>query len=116
GGIMTASAHTQSDSQPVSLVADACRFIENAASIPTLEILAHRASLSKHHFHRIFKTVTGLTPRQYAMAHRIKRTQAEIQQSASVTQAIFDAGYNSNGRFYESSNQVLGMTPTNYRK
>jgi AraC family transcriptional regulator of adaptative response/methylated-DNA-[protein]-cysteine methyltransferase len=106
---------SQHDSRRVSLVTRACRIIEKSETMPPLEKLANQVGASSSHFHRVFKEITGLTPRQYAVAHRIKRTQAEINRGVSVTQAIYNAGYNSNGRFYENSNQVLGMTPTNYR-
>jgi AraC family transcriptional regulator of adaptative response/methylated-DNA-[protein]-cysteine methyltransferase len=68
-----------------------------------------------YHFHRIFKAVAGLTPREYAAAHRTKRVRTELSSSDSVTEAIYEAGYSSNGRFYETSNKVLGMTPSKYR-
>jgi AraC family transcriptional regulator of adaptative response/methylated-DNA-[protein]-cysteine methyltransferase len=71
--------------------------------------------MSPYHFHRVFKAVTGLTPRAYAAAHRTARVQRELARSATVTEAIFDAGFNSGGRFYATSNEVLGMTPTDYR-
>jgi AraC family transcriptional regulator of adaptative response/methylated-DNA-[protein]-cysteine methyltransferase len=71
--------------------------------------------LSPYHFHRVFKAVTGLTPKAYAVAHRANRMRTELDGSRTVTAAIFDAGYNSNGRFYEKSDEVLGMTPSNYR-
>jgi AraC family transcriptional regulator of adaptative response/methylated-DNA-[protein]-cysteine methyltransferase len=61
------------------------------------------------------KTITGLTPKEYAAAHRAKRVRNELGRSGTVTEAIFDAGSNPKGRFYEKSNEVLGMTPTNYR-
>jgi AraC family transcriptional regulator of adaptative response/methylated-DNA-[protein]-cysteine methyltransferase len=61
------------------------------------------------------KAITGLTPREYAAAHRAKRVRNELGRSSPVTEAIFDVGSNSNGRFYEKSNEVLGMIPTNYR-
>jgi AraC family transcriptional regulator, regulatory protein of adaptative response / methylated-DNA-[protein]-cysteine methyltransferase len=61
------------------------------------------------------KAITGLTPKEYAAAHRAKRVRNELGRSSPVTEAIFDAGSNSNGQFYEKSNEVLGMTPTNYR-
>lgn len=112
---MNTSTKSQYDSRHVSLVTRACRIIEESATIPPLESLASHVGASSSHFHRLFKNVTGLTPRQYAMAHRIKRTQSEIRTGASVTQAIYDAGYNSSGRFYETSDKVLGMTPTDYR-
>lgn len=100
-------------------VTEACRIIEESESVPSLEDLAKRVGVSAYHFHRVFKHVTGLTPREYATAHREKRVRNELAgasaRSGTITEAIFDAGYNSNGRFYEKSNEVLGMTPTNYR-
>lgn len=101
--------------QHAGLVAELCRFIEDAEHTPSLEELASRAELSVYHMHRVFKAVTGLTPRGYAAAHRAERVRAELGRSGTVTEAIYNAGFNSNGRFYEESNQVLGMTPTKYR-
>lgn len=65
--------------------------------------------------HRIFKAETGVTPKAYAAAHRGQKVRAHLASSASVTEAIYAAGYNSNGRFYEGANQLLGMTPKNFR-
>lgn len=97
-------------------VAEICRAIEAADETPRLADLAQRAGLSPYHFHRIFRTVTGVTPRAYGEAHRTKRVRAELSKPAkSVTEAIYDAGFNSGGRFYESSDRLLGMTPTTYR-
>ncbi|MEJ7708633.1 MAG: methylated-DNA--[protein]-cysteine S-methyltransferase [Pyrinomonadaceae bacterium] len=73
-------------------------------------------ALSASHFHRIFKAITGLTPKEYVAANRAKRVRSTLNQSSTVTQAIYDAGYNSNSRFYETSNKVLGMTPSSYRQ
>ncbi len=101
--------------QHAAKIAALCRLIENAEQMPTLAQLANRAGLSTFHFHRVFKAVTGVTPKQYAAAHRARRVKAELARSNTVTEAIYGAGYNSNGRFYEQSNNVLGMTPTNYR-
>jgi AraC family transcriptional regulator of adaptative response/methylated-DNA-[protein]-cysteine methyltransferase len=101
--------------QHAGLVAELCRFIEDAEHTPSLEELASRAELSVYHLHRVFKAATGLTPRGYAAAHRAERVRAELGRSGTVTEAIYNAGFNSNGRFYEESNQVLGMTPTKYR-
>jgi AraC family transcriptional regulator, regulatory protein of adaptative response / methylated-DNA-[protein]-cysteine methyltransferase len=98
-----------------AIVTEACRIIEESDTVPDLETLAGRVGMSRFHFHRIFRQVTGLTPRAYAGAHRTKRVRSELDRSDTVTQAIFDAGYNSNGRFYANSNEVLGMTPRNYR-
>lgn len=96
-------------------VAEICRLIEDAEVVPGLEELASHAGLSIYYFHRVFKTVTGLTPRAYAAAHRAKRVRAELDRRHTVTAAIFEAGYSSNGRFYEKSDGVLGMTPSSYR-
>ncbi|SDK99888.1 AraC family transcriptional regulator, regulatory protein of adaptative response / methylated-DNA-[protein]-cysteine methyltransferase [Modicisalibacter muralis] len=96
-------------------VTDACRIIEESEAVPRLDELAKRVGMSTYHFHRVFKRITGLTPREYAAAHRERRFRDELGRGTSITEAIFDAGYGSNGRFYTQSNEVLGMTPSNYR-
>ena len=101
--------------QQAIIVAELCRCIEAAEQPPLLAELAARAGLSPYHLHRLFKAVTGLTPKAYAAAHRAKRVRRELARSETVTAAIYDAGYNSNGRFYEEANRVLGMTPTQLR-
>lgn len=98
-----------------ALVSELCRFIEQAERAPSLHQLAKHAGLSNYHLHRIFKAVTGVTPRVYAAAHRPGRVRAALGRSSTITEAIYGAGYNSNGRFYEQSNRLLGMTPTDYR-
>ncbi|HKA41727.1 MAG TPA: bifunctional DNA-binding transcriptional regulator/O6-methylguanine-DNA methyltransferase Ada [Burkholderiales bacterium] len=103
------------DRNHAGTMADICRLIENAAETPSLRDLAGKAGLSPFHFHRVFKAVIGLTPRAYAAAHRAKRLRNELDRPGSVTDAIYGAGYGSNGRFYETSNEVLGMTPSTYR-
>jgi AraC family transcriptional regulator of adaptative response/methylated-DNA-[protein]-cysteine methyltransferase len=97
------------------LIAALCRVIEQADTPPPLADLAQRAGLSPFHLHRLFKSVTGVTPRQYAEAHRARRVQAGLRDAARVTDAIYDAGYNSSGRFYDAATARLGMTPTRYR-
>ncbi|MDQ3197233.1 MAG: bifunctional DNA-binding transcriptional regulator/O6-methylguanine-DNA methyltransferase Ada [Pseudomonadota bacterium] len=101
--------------QHAAKIAELCRWIESAGQVPSLEELARHAGLSPYHLHRVFKAATGLTPRTYAAAHRARRVRAELDSTTTVTDAIYGAGYNSSGRFYESSNQMLGMTPMNYR-
>ncbi len=98
-----------------AIVADACRRIEAADTLPTLPELASAAGISPYHFHRLFKAATGLTPRAYAAAHRAKKLREQLGTSDSVTEAIYDAGFGSNSRFYETSDAVLGMTPSRYR-
>jgi AraC family transcriptional regulator, regulatory protein of adaptative response / methylated-DNA-[protein]-cysteine methyltransferase len=96
-------------------IAQTCRLIEESEEAPSLERLAHQAGLSMYHFHRLFRATTGLTPKAYAAAHQAKRVRNMLDRSSTVTEAIYDAGYRSNGRFYETSNEVLGMTPSPYR-
>jgi AraC family transcriptional regulator, regulatory protein of adaptative response / methylated-DNA-[protein]-cysteine methyltransferase len=98
-----------------AVVAAACRQIENAETEPSLNQLAKTAQMSPFHFHRIFRAATGVTPKQYAAAHRTRNVQANLKKSLSVTDAIYDAGFNSNSRFYEESEKMLGMTPSTYR-
>lgn len=97
------------------MIASACRHIETADSEPTLEQLAARAGLSPFHFHRVFKAVTGLTPKAYAKGHRARRVREELASEGRVTDALYDAGFNANSRFYEASNAILGMTPTRFK-
>lgn len=101
--------------QYATMVAAACRQIENAETAPDLDTLAQLAGLSRFHFHRIFKAITGVTPRDYAAAHRAQRVRCALARSATITDAIYDAGFNSSGRFYAQSKQMLGMTPTGFR-
>jgi AraC family transcriptional regulator of adaptative response/methylated-DNA-[protein]-cysteine methyltransferase len=92
-----------------------CRLIEQSDEPPRLNKLAAEAGLSVFHFHRVFKAVTGLTPNDYAKANMTKRVRTKLGEGSSVTEAIYDAGYSSNSRFYETSNQMLGMTPSEFR-
>ena len=97
------------------MVANACALIERSEDPPRLAALAAAAGLSPFHFHRVFKAATGLTPKAYADAHRADRVRKALPSSTTITGAIYDAGFNSNGRFYAASAQVLGMTPGRYR-
>lgn len=106
---------TTARAQQAALVATACRRIEAAETPPTLEALAQDAGLSTYHFHRLFKSVTGLTPKAYADAHRARRLRAQLGRGSTVTEAIYDAGFNASSRFYEASDNVLGMTASRYR-
>jgi AraC family transcriptional regulator, regulatory protein of adaptative response / methylated-DNA-[protein]-cysteine methyltransferase len=101
--------------QNAQKVREACRLIETAEVEPKLDDLAAAAGLSPYHFHRVFKSVLGVTPKAYATAYRNQRMRHELSRSATVTEAIYDAGFNSNGRFYASSSDALGMTPRQFR-
>jgi AraC family transcriptional regulator of adaptative response/methylated-DNA-[protein]-cysteine methyltransferase len=96
-------------------VAKACRLIEQAEEMPSLAALAKAAGMSRFHFHRVFRAVTGVTPKAYADAHRAQRVRDALASSGSVTEAIYGAGFNSSGRFYAASADMLGMTPRDFR-
>jgi AraC family transcriptional regulator of adaptative response/methylated-DNA-[protein]-cysteine methyltransferase len=96
-------------------VAKACRLIELAEEMPTLDQLASAAGVSRFHFHRLFKRITGVTPKTYATAQRAQRVRSELPHSGSVTEAIYNAGFNSSGRFYANSADALGMAPSSFR-
>jgi AraC family transcriptional regulator, regulatory protein of adaptative response / methylated-DNA-[protein]-cysteine methyltransferase len=96
-------------------VANACRIIEESEEEPSLEELAEAIGKSPSYFHRVFKAATGLTPKDYAAAHRAKKIRRGLAAGTSVTEAIYDAGFNSSGRFYEKSTDMLGMTQSQYR-
>jgi AraC family transcriptional regulator, regulatory protein of adaptative response / methylated-DNA-[protein]-cysteine methyltransferase len=91
------------------------RLIEKSEEEPSLEELSHAVGRSPSYFHRVFKAATGLTPKGYAAAHRAKKVRQGLASGNSVTETIYDAGFNSSGRFYEKSTGMLGMTPTQYR-
>jgi AraC family transcriptional regulator of adaptative response/methylated-DNA-[protein]-cysteine methyltransferase len=103
------------EAENAALVAKACKMIESRTEAPSLEELAAAVELSAGYFHRLFKAATGLTPKGYAAAHRSSRVRDKLGGGSSITQAIYDAGFNSNGRFYEKSAGILGMTPTQFR-
>jgi len=108
-------ATTPRGDKQAAVVAQACRLIETADSAPSLDELAAAVGLSPSHFHRLFQAHTGITPKAYAQSQRRQRVRAELARTATVTQAIYGAGFLSHGRFYESSTDVLGMTPSTFR-
>ncbi|RZL09548.1 MAG: bifunctional DNA-binding transcriptional regulator/O6-methylguanine-DNA methyltransferase Ada [Rubrivivax sp.] len=99
-----------------AMVAQACRLIEAAETLPDLATLAEDAGVSAFHFHRVFKATTGVTPRAYAAAHRAGKVREALPGAPTVTQALYDAGFNSNGRFYAAAEAVLGMPPRTFRQ
>src|SRR3984893_10580045 len=103
------------DAENAALVAKACRLIEESEEERSLDKLAEAVDLSPSYFHRMFKAATGVTPKDYAAAHRAAKVREGLTSGSSVTEAIYDAGFNSSGRFYEKSADMLGMTPTQFK-
>ncbi len=101
--------------QHAATVTRICRLIAASDPVPPLATLAAAAGLSPHHFHRVFKALTGVTPKAYGDAQRAARVRARLAAPGSVTSAIYAAGWESSGRFYATSTARLGMTPTALR-
>ncbi|HEX5416537.1 MAG TPA: bifunctional DNA-binding transcriptional regulator/O6-methylguanine-DNA methyltransferase Ada [Chloroflexota bacterium] len=104
------------DARRAAAVAEACRLIETAEEPLSLDALAEAVGLSPAYFHKAFKFIVGVTPKAYADARRHRRVRDALPRTATVTEAIYGAGFNSSGRFYAASEEVLGMTPTDFRK
>jgi AraC family transcriptional regulator, regulatory protein of adaptative response / methylated-DNA-[protein]-cysteine methyltransferase len=100
----------------VQAVKRACERIEQAEEAPKLAELAASARLSPYHFHRVFKAITGVTPKAYAAETRARRAADKLRTAETVTEAIYDAGFNSSSRFYENTAARLGMTPSAVRR
>lgn len=93
----------------------AIRLIRAAETPPRLEEMAAHVGYAPHHFHRLFKRITGLTPAAYARDLRAERLKAALDAPGSVTEAIYDAGYNAASRAYADARRHLGMTPSAWR-
>lgn len=107
---------TSAAAERAALVARACRMIEASETPPQLDDLATDVGMSPFHFHRLFKAETGLTPKAYSSAYRARKLREELSgQAASITDAIYGAGFNSNSRFYEAADDLLGMRAREYR-
>jgi AraC family transcriptional regulator of adaptative response/methylated-DNA-[protein]-cysteine methyltransferase len=89
----------------------ACHLIEASETIPSLAALADRAGYARHHFLRLFKEITGVTPRSYAESVRARRLSAALAEGARVAEAVAEAGFGSESRVYEQPGRLLGMTP-----
>src|SRR5271157_4626618 len=100
----------------VEAVKRACERIAAAAEAPSLADLAARAGMSPFHFHRVFKKVTGVTPKAYAAQIQARRAADGLHTAETITEAIYGAGFNSSSRFYENAAARLGMTPSAVRR
>jgi len=89
----------------------ACALIRARDSLPSLAELAREAGISRYHFHRVFKQITGTTPREWGKAHRLGRFAERLDAGDSVTGAVYAAGFGASSRAYEDAAQGLGMTP-----
>jgi len=103
-------------SRHLAAVEKACALLRASETMPTLAQFASAAAISRYHFHRVFKQVTGATPRDYARTHRLGRFAQQLDAGETVAQAIYAAGFGSSSRAYEAAPAALGMTPAARRK
>jgi AraC family transcriptional regulator of adaptative response/methylated-DNA-[protein]-cysteine methyltransferase len=105
----------QTRSPQIDLVRRVCHLIdEHGEEMPTLQTLSAETAVSRHHLQRTFKEIMGISPRQYAESRRLKDFKANVKKGASVTDAMYEAGYGSSRGLYEKSSAHLGMTPATY--
>ena len=103
------------DAENAAIVTKICRILDAADETPSLGELADAVDLSPSYFHRLFKRATGLSPKAYASARRAARVRDRLATAGTVTEAFYQAGFSSSGRFYSSSTKMLGMRPSAYR-
>ncbi|CAL9391330.1 Ada metal-binding domain-containing protein [Streptomyces sp. Tu 3180] len=99
----------------VRAVARACRIMDEASLPPSLDELARKVGYSRFHFHRMFKSFTGITPHAYLAAARARRVREALPRSGTIADAVYSSGFNSGGHFYAAATEILGMTPKAYR-
>jgi AraC family transcriptional regulator of adaptative response/methylated-DNA-[protein]-cysteine methyltransferase len=97
-------------------VIQACKLMDEAEKQPTLEDLSNAVGLSPFYFQRVFKSIVGITPKQYSQQKRAERLRGSLQGSESITRSIYDAGFGSSSRFYTQAVETLGMKPSDYKK
>src|SRR3954451_13875939 len=95
----------------VAAIGRACALIRERDMLPSLAELAAAAGISRFHFHRVFKQITGATPREWGNAHRITRFAARLDAGDSVAQSVYAAGFAASSRAYDAAPSGLGMTP-----
>lgn len=109
--------HPRSASPQSEAVTAACRYLQSKADCKvTLPELGRQVKLSPFHLQRLFKEMTGVSPREYQSSLRAQTLREKLASAASVTESVYDSGYSSSSRFYESAGRELGMPPSNWRK
>lgn len=106
---------SEENNPTITAIISACKIIETAENLPSLNDLAKQVGLSQYHFHRLFKKIVGLTPKQYSLEKRLSQVRANLQSEPSITQTLYNARFESSSRFYETAKSSLGMKPRKYR-
>src|SRR5687768_3010576 len=102
----------------LALVQRVCQLLDASSEGETVKLaeLAAQAGVSAFHLQRTFKRVMGISPRQYVMARRFGNFKQLVREGESVTNALYDSGFNSSSRVYEHASEELGMTPATYSR
>jgi AraC family transcriptional regulator of adaptative response/methylated-DNA-[protein]-cysteine methyltransferase len=95
----------------IAAVERACALIRSHDTLPSLAEMASAAGISRFHFHRVFKQVTGTTPREWGKAHRLDRFADRLAAGEDIAQSAFAAGFGASSRAYAAAPNGLGMTP-----
>lgn len=103
------------EQQKIDKVAYACRLLEQESPI-TLDALAQAVAVSPYHFHRMFKSVTGMTPKAWQQAWRARRLRESLSEGETVTQAVLAAGFPTSSSYYRHADEMLGMSAKTYRQ
>jgi len=101
--------------EQTKIVLSACELLEREENI-LLEDLSAEVGLSAAHLQKIFKEIIGVSPKKFAEMKRLEKFKAEIKSGSGVTDAMYEAGFNSSSRLYENVSEKLGMTPKTYAK
>jgi AraC family transcriptional regulator of adaptative response/methylated-DNA-[protein]-cysteine methyltransferase len=103
-------------SRHLAAIEKACALLRASENIPSLGELADAAAISRFHFHRVFKQITGVTPREYARSHRLARLGEKLDLGQPIAASIYASGFGSSSRAYEAAPAGLGMTPGKRRR
>jgi AraC family transcriptional regulator, regulatory protein of adaptative response / methylated-DNA-[protein]-cysteine methyltransferase len=98
-------------SRHIAAIEKACALLRTTETVPSLAELADAACISRFHFHRVFKQITGVTPRDYARSHRLGRLGEKLDSGQPIAASIYASGFGSSSRAYEAAPDGLGMTP-----
>ena len=106
---------TDPQQQRIDKVTEACRLLEQERTL-TLDELAQAVAVSPYHFHRLFKSVTGMTPRAWQQAWRARKLRETLVASETVTDAVLAAGFPASSSYYRQADSTLGMTARQFRR
>ena len=88
------------------------RHFDTAVTLPELAAIG---GMSAHHLQRSFKSIVGMSPREYQRARRLGQLKARLRTGETVSRATYEAGFGSSSRVYEMASTELGMTPAAFR-